>query len=70
MGAHGSRNRFYRLLDSDEAVLCNIELSQNQRIVPMIKAGRPIEDPKPLLDRKEFMENMIVKPLEVSLTED
>ena len=61
------RAKIREVLDSDEAVLCNLEFDQNQRITPMLKAGRPIEDPNPLLDRKEFLENMIVKPLEVSL---
>lgn len=47
----------------DGPVLCNLEFAQEQRIVPMLKAGRPIEDPLPLLDRDEFRENMIVAPM-------
>jgi len=50
----------------DGPVLCNLEFAQEQRIVPMLKAGRPIEDPLPLLDRDEFRENMIVAPMPAS----
>lgn len=63
----GMRNNIRKVLASSGAVLCNIEMSQNQRIIPMLKYGRPIEDPNPLIGRKEFLENMVVKPLEVSL---
>ena len=62
------RDRIRQVLDSRGPVLCNVEFSQNQRIIPMLKAGRPIEDSSPLLDRKEFTENMIVAPLDTSLT--
>ncbi len=51
-------------------MLCNLELDPNQRIVPMLKAGRPIEDPNPLLDRDQFRENMIVAPVEASKSMD
>ena len=61
------KSKIRETLDSEVAVLCNLEFDRNQRIIPMLKAGRPIEDPSPLLDRDEFLENMIVEPLEVSL---
>ncbi|MCX6746799.1 MAG: thiamine pyrophosphate-binding protein [Candidatus Pacearchaeota archaeon] len=51
----------------DGPVLCDVNISPDQRTVPMLKVGRPIEDAKPLLSREEFLENMIVKPAEQSL---
>ncbi|PPR18138.1 MAG: hypothetical protein CFH40_02504 [Alphaproteobacteria bacterium MarineAlpha10_Bin3] len=50
------------VLDHAGPILCNLEFDPGQRIVPMVKAGRPIEDPQPLMDRNEFRANMIVTP--------
>jgi len=50
------------VLDHAGPILCNLELDPGQRIVPMVKAGRPIEDPQPLMDRDEFRANMIIAP--------
>ncbi|MEI7863811.1 MAG: thiamine pyrophosphate-binding protein [Chthoniobacterales bacterium] len=44
----------------------NIEIAANERVVPQVQFGRPNEDSSPLLDRKEFMDNMLVEPLAVS----
>ena len=62
------RERIQETLGSDGPVLCNLEISPNQRLFPMLKYGRPIEDPNPLLPREEFLKEMIVKPLDVSLS--
>lgn len=59
-----------KVLDNPKGVLCEVNLSEKQRVIPMLKAGRPIEDSKPLLKREEFLSNMIVEPLEQSLKED
>lgn len=55
------------IIKSRKPQLCELELDENQRTVPMLKFGRPIEDTNPLLERKEFFENMIVKPVKESL---
>jgi len=47
-------------------VFCNIEVLASHRIIPQVKYGRPIEDSEPLLDRKEFLHNMIVPAMDVS----
>lgn len=44
-------------------VFCNVEIKPEYRVVPQVKFGRPNEDMEPLLNRKEFLENMIVKPI-------
>ncbi len=51
-------------LNTDEPELLNIHLDQNSDLQPKLLFGSPIEDMYPFLDRKEFLDNMIVKPLE------
>ncbi|MCX5751947.1 MAG: thiamine pyrophosphate-binding protein [Candidatus Saganbacteria bacterium] len=48
-------------------VFCNIEIGSEHRVIPQVKFGRPNEDPEPFLERKEFFENMFIKPLSVSM---
>lgn len=55
------------VLASDGPVFCNVEIRPEHRVIPQVKFGRPIEDSEPLLDRKEFLETMIVNPVEASL---
>jgi len=52
---------------SSGPVLCNIEIAPQHRVIPQVKHGRAIEDGEPLLDRKDFLDCMIVKPLKSSL---
>jgi len=47
-------------------VFCNIEIPARHGMIPQVKFGRPIEDAEPLLDRKEFLNNMIVPAMDVS----
>jgi len=60
--------RIREVFDSDGPVFCNVEIRPEHRVIPQTKFGRPIEDAEPLLDRREFLKNMIVKPVEASLT--
>jgi acetolactate synthase-1/2/3 large subunit len=55
-----------RILADPSAVFCNVELRPEERVIPQVKYGRPIEDPEPLLDREEFFQNMIVEPTPAS----
>lgn len=59
--------RIREVLDSDGPVFCNVEIRPEHRVIPQTKLGRPIEDAEPLLSRREFLKNMIVKPAEASL---
>ena len=54
-------------------VLCEIMCIRDQEIIPAVSSfkkdngemvSKPLEDMYPFLDRKEFLENMIVKPLD------
>lgn len=55
------------MLRDHEPCLLNVDLDPDHRVVPQVKYGRPNEDADPLLDRDEFLANMIVKPMPVSL---
>lgn len=62
---HGElREKIKSVLAAPHPVLCDVSLETEQRLVPKLEFGNPIEDLSPLLDRKEFRENMIIKPLE------
>lgn len=47
-------------------VFLNVELNPSHRVLPQARFGRPNEDQDPLLERSEFLSNMIVPPLDVS----
>lgn len=57
------REKIKKILKNNKSILCNVNISESQRTVPMLKFGRPIEDANPLLDREEFLKNMIVEPM-------
>ena len=58
------REKINKILKHEGPVLCSVELKHGEKISPKLEFGKPIEDPSPLLERDEFKENMIVKPLE------
>lgn len=60
----GLRKKIKAVLSFNGPILCSVELKSGEKIKPKLEFGKPIEDPSPLLDRKEFMENMIIKPVE------
>lgn len=62
-----------KTLDYNGPVLCEIICPENQEIIPAVSSlkredgtmvSKPLEDMYPFLERAEFMEQMIVKPLE------
>lgn len=60
--------RIRSVLDYEGPVFCSVEIRPEHRVIPQAMFGRPNEDAEPLLNREEFLENMIVKPMEVSLS--
>ncbi|WP_164970308.1 thiamine pyrophosphate-binding protein [Halarcobacter ebronensis] len=50
----------------NEPILIELLIDESLRIDPMLQFGRPLEDMNPLLQREEFMHNMIIKPLQIS----
>lgn len=55
------KEKIRKTLDTEGPVLCNVWLDPQAKIMPKLTFGRPIEDSAPLLDRKEFLENMLVE---------
>jgi acetolactate synthase I/II/III large subunit len=55
------------VVSGDEPSFCNIEISFDQKVIPQVKYGRPLEDGDPLLSRKTFGGNMLIKPTDISL---
>ncbi len=61
--------RLKKVLNFKGAFLCNLEIEPKPNFL-ITKFGRPIEDISPLLDRKEFTQNMIIPPLNISLKKE
>lgn len=55
------------MLASEGPAFLNIDVDPRSRVAPQVKYGRPNEDADPLLERAEFLSNMLVKPLPASL---
>ena len=55
-----------KVLNSKKPELVNVLIDPNQKIIPKLQYGNPIEDLSPLLSRSEFNKNMIVPTLKES----
>ncbi len=58
------KEKINQVLESREPILCDVKINPNARIYPKLTFGKPIEDSAPLLPRQEFLENMIIPPIE------
>jgi acetolactate synthase-1/2/3 large subunit len=52
-----------KILNSRKPEFVNVIIDPNQKIIPKLQFGKPIEDLSPLLSRAEFKKNMIISPL-------
>jgi acetolactate synthase-1/2/3 large subunit len=52
-----------KILNSKRPEFVNVIIDPNQKIIPKLQFGKPIEDLSPLLKRSEFKKNMIISPL-------
>jgi acetolactate synthase-1/2/3 large subunit len=52
-----------KMLNCYGPCFCDVKIDPNSRIFPKLTFGKPIEDAEPLLDRNEFLKNMIVKAI-------
>ena len=68
---HELKDKIKLALEEKGPVLCEIMISPNQQLIPRqgfyqkkdgTFAGKSLEDMDPPLERKEFLENMVVKP--------
>ena len=53
-----------KVLNSKRPEFINVIIDPNQKIIPKLQFGNPIEDLSPLLSRSEFKKNMIIPILE------
>lgn len=54
------RKNIKKIINSKKAEFTNIFIDPKQKIIPKLQFGKPIEDLSPLLNRKEFSENMLI----------
>ena len=52
-----------KIIKSKKAELVEVIVKPNQKIIPKLQFGNPIEDMSPLLPRKEFFKNMEIKTI-------
>ena len=55
-----------KILKSKKPEFINVIINQNQKIIPKLQFGRPIEDLSPLLPRAELKKNMFINSLKNS----
>ena len=60
---HRDLNKLNRIISSKKPEFIEVILKPNQKIIPKLQFGNPIEDMSPLLPRKEFFENMEIKSI-------
>ena len=58
-----------RVLKSKKPEFINVIIDSNQKIIPKLQFGKPIEDLSPLLPRSEFSKNMIIASLKENFTD-
>ena len=70
------KQKLKKVLNSNGPFLCEIMINPNQPLLPktttIVKPdgtfiSKPIEDMYPFLPRKEFLENMFVKPINAEI---
>lgn len=57
------QQKIKKVLAYSGPILCDVSIPQHQKLIPKLEFGKPIEDLSPELPRKEFFENMLIKPL-------
>ena len=60
---HKHLNKLNKIIKSKKPELIEVMLRPNQKIIPKLQFGNPIEDMSPLLPRKEFFENMDISTI-------
>ncbi len=58
---HKDLKKISKILESNTPEIIEVKLNKNQKIIPKLQFGNPIEDMSPLLPRKEFLKNMEIK---------
>ena len=58
---HNDLSKLKKIISSKKAEIIEINIKNDQKIIPKLQFGKPIEDLSPLLNRKEFLKNMGIK---------
>ncbi len=58
--SHSDLKKLKRIIYSTKPEIIEVKLKENQKIIPKLQFGNPIEDMSPLLNREEFLSNMDV----------
>ena len=56
--SHSHLKKLDKVISSKKPEIIEVKLKKNQKIIPKLQFGNPIEDLSPLLPRKEFYKNM------------
>ena len=56
--SHLDLKKINKIISSKKPEIIEVKLKKNQKIIPKLQFGNPIEDMSPLLSRKEFLSNM------------
>lgn len=59
--SHKELFKINKIISSKFPELVEVMIKSNQKIIPKLQFGKPIEDLSPLLSRKEFNKNMDIK---------
>jgi len=62
----GLKSKLIKVINSNKPEFIEIMLKPDQKIIPKLQFGNPIEDLSPLLSREEFNENMFIKSVKRS----
>jgi len=60
---HKDLKKVNKIISSKKPEIIEVLLKSNQKIIPKLQFGNPIEDMSPLLPRNEFFENMDIKSI-------
>ena len=58
-------SKLEKLKKITKSILIEIVIDEKERVLPQSRFGYPIEDADPLMDRNEFLENMIIEPYKI-----
>jgi len=58
--SHKELKKIKKIILSNRPEFIEVSIKDNQKIIPKLQFGNPIEDMSPLLNRKEFLSNMDV----------
>jgi acetolactate synthase-1/2/3 large subunit len=58
---HKDLYKLKKIISSKKAEIIEVNIKSDQKIIPKLQFGKPIEDLSPLLNRKEFFNNMDIK---------